>query len=389
MDITWESVQQAIAEHDRLGAQAFLGEYGFRPARRYWLTYNGREYDSKAIVGVAHGYATGRFWRAEDFVGGHATVVRRLRELNFEIRESRSESPLSQFGEVAGYPPGSAFASRREVHDAGVHRPLQAGICGRREFGAESIVVSGGYEDDKDYGDLIIYTGHGGQDAAGRQVSDQSYEDSGNAALRTSSLTGVPVRVIRGAHRDSQHAPDSGFRYDGLFRVVDTWQAEGKRGKVICRFRLEAVERPTGDEETILYTDIVMPSGTKEPGRRATFVQRLVRSTRVADSVKKLYNHTCQICATRLEIAGQGVSEGAHIRALGHGHRGPDEPGNVLCLCPNCHTLFDKGALIIDADFVVWRNGVRDGSLRRHNDHAIDPAHLTYHRDHYANVGRI
>jgi hypothetical protein len=32
------------------------------------------------------------------------------------------------------------------------------------QTGAESIVVSGGYEDDEDHGDTIIYTGHGGND---------------------------------------------------------------------------------------------------------------------------------------------------------------------------------------------------------------------------------
>jgi putative restriction endonuclease len=36
--------------------------------------------------------------------------------------------------------------------------------------GAESIVVSGGYKDDKDFGDVIVYTGHGGQDGKGNQV---------------------------------------------------------------------------------------------------------------------------------------------------------------------------------------------------------------------------
>jgi hypothetical protein len=33
--------------------------------------------------------------------------------------------------------------------------------------GAESIVVSGGYKDDNDFGDVIVYTGHGGQDGKG------------------------------------------------------------------------------------------------------------------------------------------------------------------------------------------------------------------------------
>jgi putative restriction endonuclease len=68
------------------------------------------------------------------------------------------------FGEIPGVPPGRAFDSRRALSDAGVHRPLQAGISGAGSEGADFIVVSGGYEDDEDYGDELVYTGHGGND---------------------------------------------------------------------------------------------------------------------------------------------------------------------------------------------------------------------------------
>src|SRR2546421_525817 len=92
---------------------------------------------------------------------------------------------------------------------------VRDGLLQDRSDGAESVVISGGYEDDEDHGDLIIYTGHGGKDPnTGRQIADQSLDAPGNAALVTSSLTGVPVRVIRGRNRDSSFAPTSGYRYD-------------------------------------------------------------------------------------------------------------------------------------------------------------------------------
>jgi len=62
------------------------------------------------------------------------------------------------FGEIADVPVGSLFDSRRALYDAGVHRQLQAGIAGGEHAGAESIVVSGGYEDDEDFGDVIPIT---------------------------------------------------------------------------------------------------------------------------------------------------------------------------------------------------------------------------------------
>jgi len=60
------------------------------------------------------------------------------------------------------------------VSKAGVHRPLIAGIHGRENSGAFSIVLGGGYEDDVDYGDEFLYTGAGGRNLSGnKQSSDQ------------------------------------------------------------------------------------------------------------------------------------------------------------------------------------------------------------------------
>ncbi|MFZ2528256.1 MAG: hypothetical protein WAX14_11470 [Rhodococcus sp. (in: high G+C Gram-positive bacteria)] len=84
-DITRESVLQAVAEHDKLGRTEFLELYHFRPARKYHLVLNGKRYDSKAITGVAHGYATGTNWTSSDFSGGAATVGRTLGALGFNI----------------------------------------------------------------------------------------------------------------------------------------------------------------------------------------------------------------------------------------------------------------------------------------------------------------
>jgi putative restriction endonuclease len=84
------------------------------------------------------------------------------------------------FGHIAGYAVGSSFASRRDLYDSAIHRQLQRGISGTSVGGADSIVVSGGYEDDEDYGDVIIYTGQGGN-VGGVQVEDQMFKRGNNA----------------------------------------------------------------------------------------------------------------------------------------------------------------------------------------------------------------
>jgi len=68
---------------------------------------------------------------------------------------------VSNFGEITGYPEGSAFTSREEARQAGLHRHKIAGISGTGTDGADAIVLNDCYEDDEDYGDTIIYTGEG------------------------------------------------------------------------------------------------------------------------------------------------------------------------------------------------------------------------------------
>ena len=62
-------------------------------------------------------------------------------------------------GHIEGVRVGQTFANRRALHDANVHRGLMQGIAPD----GSSIVLSGGYIDDEDEGEIIIYTGEGGE----------------------------------------------------------------------------------------------------------------------------------------------------------------------------------------------------------------------------------
>ncbi|NGO75221.1 hypothetical protein G6045_05925 [Streptomyces sp. YC504] len=295
-------------------------------------------------------------------------------------------------GEVPDTQIGQEFASRRLTHEAGIHRPLQAGICGTKRRGAESIVVSGGYKDDEDFGHVIVYTGHGGQDSSGNQVSDQSLDDAGNAALITSYLEGLPVRVVRGAHSGSQWAPAQGYRYDGLFRVTRYGSKLGIDGFLIWQFRLESYEgtplpEPVQQEtladleEAAASGNELVPAGNESPERVSTSVQRIVRSSAVKRQVKAWHDNCCQICAVQIEVPGGSYSEGAHMQALGRPHNGPDITGNVLCLCSNCHVMLDAGAIVINDDLSVIRGGVEVGVLRTHPRHVLDMECVRKHRE--------
>jgi hypothetical protein len=52
-------VLRALGEYDSLGDREFLRRYGFRRSVACTLWHRGREYDARAVLGVACMYATG------------------------------------------------------------------------------------------------------------------------------------------------------------------------------------------------------------------------------------------------------------------------------------------------------------------------------------------
>ena len=286
----------------------------------------------------------------------------------------RGDDNFAYFGEVFDIPIGATFQNRRDLYDANVHRALQAGIVGREDTGAESVVLSGGYVDDEDYGDFIIYTGQGGQDNQHRQTADQEFIGR-NKALVRNCLDDTPVRVIRGSGHISEHAPTTGYRYDGLFKVESYWRKKGEHGFFVCRFRLVRL----AEQEVDLPLSNIDEENTVRPPtpRTETTVNRLVRDRNLANSIKEIHNYHCQVCGTQLEVEGGFYAEAAHIKPLGRPHDGPDTLVNLLCLCPNHHVAFDNGSLFVKDDLTILNTNDRLRTIRGH-----EPAteFFSYHR---------
>jgi putative restriction endonuclease len=288
------------------------------------------------------------------------------------------------FGDISEVPVGTLYPDRQGLSRAGIHRPTQAGISGSGEEGADSIVLSGGYEDDEDFGDVIVYTGHGGQDQVTRkQVADQELTRQ-NLALAVSMQRGLPVRVIRGSTHQSKFAPPSGYRYDGLYTVESYWHEEGASGFTVWRFRLVRRTEPVVNIQTTASP--TLSPGNAAPGRAKTSVSRVIRDTALSADVKEMYDFTCQVCGTRLQGPAGPYAEAAHVRPLGRPHNGPDTADNLICLCPNHHYLFDVGAFGIRADLVLI--GI-EGRLTVHRKHPLNPEHLRYHRVHFGFIDQI
>ncbi|KAL3839227.1 hypothetical protein ACJIZ3_023818 [Penstemon smallii] len=90
------------------------------------------------------------------------------------------------------------------------HFPHFPGIFGQSEHGAQSVALSGGYEDDEDHGEWFLYTRSGERDLSGnkrinkKQSSETFFKF--NVALRVSCRHGYPVRVVRQKRRSYPYA---------------------------------------------------------------------------------------------------------------------------------------------------------------------------------------
>ncbi|KAM7142334.1 E3 ubiquitin-protein ligase UHRF1 isoform 2-T5 [Molossus nigricans] len=175
--------------------------------------------------------------------------------------------PSNHYGPIPGIPVGTMWRFRVQVSESGVHRPHVAGIHGRSNDGAYSLVLAGGYEDDVDHGNSFTYTGSGGRDLSGNkrtaeQSCDQKLTNTNRAlALNCSApindrkgaeakdwRSGKPVRVVRNVkgRKHSKYAPTEGNRYDGIYKVVRYWPEKGKSGFLVWRYLLRRDDNEPG-----------------------------------------------------------------------------------------------------------------------------------------------
>lgn len=346
----------------------------YKDSTGYDILYNGKRYAPKIIIAIAAELQTKEIYVPTNFRGGLNTQCFKILKANgFTIIEKGKKIDSNYmeqiFGEIEGIKEGDWFKNKLALRDAGLHRMERHGIDGS-SLGASSIVLSGGYPDDYDSGNEILYTGHGGNDLESkRQIADQSWDGIGNRALLISEQRQIPVRVIRGAN----HLPENknGYVYGGLYLVTAHKQEVGIHGFKICRFFLQKIE----DSPELSNGDKNSDIGK----RRNCTISKIIRNEKLANDVKELYNYSCQICGIRIEAGGIPYAEAAHIKPIGRPHNGPDLLSNLLCLCPNHHKALDIGGIAIGTNFQL--KGF-EATLNIHKKHTIEILNTEYHRVH-------
>jgi len=285
-----------------------------------------------------------------------------------------------EFGHLEGTQVGQIFDNRKALGASKIHTPEVAGIWGNKSDGAASIVLFGGYEDDIDELDYILYTGQGGRDEkTGKQTSNQEFI-RGNKGLQLSYEYSLPVRVTRG--HQIVNGPSQGYRYDGLYYVTKVERVRGKSGYFVCRFHLRSEDSIDTLESKL--KESFKPS-YKSPDRKSYTVHKIKRKSSLGEKIKEIYEYKCQICNVFLKTPIGAISIGAHIRGLGRPHNGPDTIENMLCLCPNHHDQFDSYSFYIDSSSykVVGLDDYGNKVITVSKKHHIGKEFLDYHRNEY------
>jgi hypothetical protein len=356
-----DAVLRALQEFDRLGRDQFLSTYGFKRARTYFLRHGGRDYDSKAIAGVAHGmqHRGGQPLPASAFSGGEATVARKLRSLGFEVIERPERESAQASVRVA------QERARREdmwadllaaggpdrllprlLRDAGVYGGAQGvWVDADRTRGIDgvggitvSLLHTGRHYTDELSADGVLYHYPRTGRPPGR---DRSEVEATKAAGRLR----LPVFVVTPGVPSSSRNVHKGW--------IEGWDDDAEVFLVTFAEELPG-EPPSDDGESpfVLEAEIT---------RASRLVVNRPNQQRFKFAVLKLYGPACAVC----DLAITDLLQAAHLRRKAEG--GSDDPRNGLVLCALHHLAYDRGLWAIDPSSLEVRNrpdGPDTGELR-------------------------
>jgi predicted HNH restriction endonuclease len=128
---------------------------------------------------------------------------------------------------------------------------------------------------------------------------------------------------------------------------------------------------------------LVEREGILVPESRQVLRNVRMRDTLLAVHIKNRYGCTCQVCRKRIALEENVFyAEAHHLRPIGSPHFGPDVAGNIICLCPNHHIMFDRGALGVEPQSrrILQKVGQEEfHELYVEQWHHLDNRFLSYH----------
>lgn len=323
-----QPVLDAIAECDRLGRNKFLKKYGFGCSRSYWLVHNGKQYDSKPIVGAAHGYARPDLGplRPTEFMGG-IPVKRKLEQLGFRVEVNAPT--LASIALTSDQLTLEKIYTRDDLRNlfSITDATLNTGIFSPKGTSSVWLFIT-----EEKTADRTPYR----DQLQGDRLDWQGQMSSRKDALIINHQTrGLELLVF--FRKKKSEYPGFGFRYLGPF-VYSSHTGNKPTNFVLQRKRVSVVPPAAADE------DVFDPTGVEDARER---ISRSITKRRgqkpFRDALIAAYKERCAITGCSV-IA---VLEAAHI----YPYLGPDtnKVTNGLLLRSDVHTLFDCGLLAVDS----------------------------------------
>lgn len=142
------------------------------------------------------------------------------------------------YGPVLGFPPGSWWGIRMDCSRDKMHKPFNVDIH-EGPFGVTSVCTSHtNVNEDVDLGDYLTLTG--------QQVYHKE-QPSVDPFIRNYKNQ-IPLRLIRSYNLQDNIAPNTGYRYDGLYVVISCWigvASDGTKYNKFALMRLANQESPS------------------------------------------------------------------------------------------------------------------------------------------------
>jgi hypothetical protein len=163
-----------------------------------------------------------------------------------------------------------------------------------------------------------------------------------------------------GFPRGSADTPEKVARIKAAIKRARRVKGTGKSGAISRKRDTTALPLPAPPA-----FDVATPPAERVP----TTVHRIIRDTELARRVKMLHRYRCQICGYTMKLNdGSYYAEAHHIQPLGQPHNGPDEIGNIVCVCPNHHAELDYGLFELSRSMLAQVDG-----------HVLGSQYVDYH----------
>ncbi|MFF5411645.1 HNH endonuclease [Streptomyces albidoflavus] len=308
--ISRDDILRTLQEYDDLGAEQFLSLYGYQRARKLLILHDGREYDSKAVAGVAHKHRHGRPLAAREFSGGHGHAVEWLIREGFQVGASRSPK-----------------WTRDELI-------LACDAVARnswRSLSAADLRV-------KELSDLLQILG-----AYPPEQRAAEYRNCNGVAYKTLNIASV--------HPDYRGRPTNGGQLDRevLHDFLSRPDEMAQAAQLLRQGLLEGTLQPVPPDAEELDDDIGAPEGRVLYRRHRTRERNKgLRRKKIASVLKKGGTLSCEACGFDFGAVygerGEGYIECHHVVPLHEAGEGTTKLADLALICSNCHRIIHRSA---------------------------------------------